>query len=233
MRVTAVIVGAGEGTRMRGSVPKSYLSLGGRPLLCWALDRFVFSPSIGQIVVVVAARELERCRAMLKADSNLAERPWILQSGGATRQESVRKGLAKIGSDCEIVAIHDAARPFVSSSLIDRCVHVANEKGAAVAALPASDTIKIVSSERKIESTPDRDSLWEVQTPQVFRREWIVAAHAWAAAEGVNATDDATLVERTGKAVYVVDGESTNIKITLAQDLVIAEALLREGLVPR
>jgi 2-C-methyl-D-erythritol 4-phosphate cytidylyltransferase len=130
-----------------------------------------------------------------------------------------------------VVVIHDGVRPFISSRLIDRCVEVALQEGAVVVGVPVRDTIKVVSEDRRIRETPPRDSLWEIQTPQAFRTEIIREAFRHAACEGAEATDDAMLVERLGKKVAVLEGQRTNIKITIPEDLVIAEALLREGLV--
>ena len=123
------------------------------------------------------------------------------------------------------MAIHDGARPFVSSSLIDRCVDEAYRVGAVVIGVPVRDTIKVVSEEHWVQATPARNTLWEIQTPQVFRKEVIVAAHDWAAREGIEATDDAMVVERMDKPVFVVPGERTNIKITVPEDLLLAEAM--------
>ena len=225
---TAIIVAAGEGRRIGGEVPKTYLPVCGRPMVLRTLDQFFSAQAIEEVVLVIAADEFLRCETMLRDDSELANRPWILQSGGPTRQQSVKKGLEKIGSDTDIVVIHDGARPFVSPALIDRCVQASRDKGAVVVGVPVRDTIKIVSNDRWVQTTLSRSSLWAIQTPQVFRKQWIVEAHDRAAREAFEATDDAMLVERIGKPVFVVDGESTNIKITTPEDVWFAEALLRE-----
>jgi 2-C-methyl-D-erythritol 4-phosphate cytidylyltransferase len=226
--ITAIIVAAGEGRRIGGEVPKTYLPVCGRPMVLRTLDQFFSAQAIEEVVLVIAADEFLRCETMLRDDSALANRPWILQSGGPTRQQSVKKGLEKIGSDADIVVIHDGARPFVSPALIDRCVQATRDKGAVVVGVPVRDTIKIVSNDRWVQTTLSRSSLWAIQTPQVFRKQWIVEAHDRAAREAFEATDDAMLVERIGKPVFVVDGESTNIKITTPEDVWFAEALLRE-----
>jgi 2-C-methyl-D-erythritol 4-phosphate cytidylyltransferase len=229
MKAVAVIVAAGEGKRFGSPEGKVYIPLCGRAMLLRALDKFCSARHIMQIIVVAAASELSRCEAMLRADPVLKRCPWIVQSGGATRQESVKRGLDKVDADMDVVAIHDGARPFVSAGLIDRCVEAAYDRGAAAAGLPARDTIKFVSEDRWVQSTPDRSALWEIQTPQAFRKKLIIDAHARAAAEGFQGTDDAMLVERTGAAVYMVEGEKTNFKITFPEDLLFAEALIREG----
>jgi 2-C-methyl-D-erythritol 4-phosphate cytidylyltransferase len=229
MRVTAIIVGAGEGKRMGGLVPKSFLPIAGRLLVLRTLDRFFSARSIEKIILVVAGKEMQRSQALLQSDFHLNHRPWTLQVGGATRQKSVRRGLEKLDSDCEIVVIHDAARPLVSASLIDRCVDEASRVGAVVVGLPVKDTIKVVSEEHWVQATPARNSLREIQTPQAFRKELIVQAHDRAFRQAIDATDDSTLVEQMGKPVLVVPGETTNIKITTREDILLAEALLREG----
>jgi 2-C-methyl-D-erythritol 4-phosphate cytidylyltransferase len=231
-QVTALIVGAGEGRRLGGDVPKAYIAIGGRPMVLRTLDRFFSAQTIEQLILVVAARDLTRCEAMLRADAALSRRSWTLQSGGASRQQSVKNGLAKVDPNTDIVVIHDGARPFVTPRLIDRCVEAARNQGAVVVGVPVRDTIKVVAGDRRVQTTPARSSLWEIQTPQVFRREWIIEAHERAAQQAFEATDDAMLVERTGKSVFVLDGETTNIKITTSEDVWLAEALLREGRIP-
>ena len=227
--MTAIVLAAGEGRRVGAALSKSYLPLAGRPLVLRTLDRMFASPRIANVILMVGAADFDRCQTMLRGDPALKDRAWILQIGGATRQESARRGLEKISGAADLVAIHDAARPFVSVELIERCVDAAAAHGAAVPGLPARDTIKIVSPERWIETTPDRAGLWEIQTPQVFARDLIVAAHAKAAQDRMECTDDAMVVERFGKPVFVVEGETTNIKVTVPEDLWFAEALLRQG----
>jgi 2-C-methyl-D-erythritol 4-phosphate cytidylyltransferase len=229
MHTTAIVLAAGEGRRIGGSTSKVFLPLAGRPLLLRTLDRVFSARSIEKVVLVVAANEVSRCETLLRADTALRGHPCILQIGGATRQQSTKRGLEKIGSDTDIVMIHDGARPLVSSSLIDRCVEAAANQGAVVVGLPARDTIKIVSEDRRIQSTPERSFLWEIQTPQVFKREMIVEAHERAERDGVEVTDDAMLVERLGKPVFIIDGERTNFKITVPEDVWLAESLIREG----
>jgi 2-C-methyl-D-erythritol 4-phosphate cytidylyltransferase len=228
MHVTAIIVAAGEGKRLGGPVPKSYVPIAGRPLVLRALDRFFSTRSVEKVVLVVAESEIQTCKTLIQGDLNLRHRALVLQAGGPSRQESVRRGLERLDRDCEIVAIHDGARPFVSPSLIDRCVDEAARAGAVVLGLPLRDTVKVVSASRWVEATPVRETLREIQTPQVFRRELIVEAHRWAVGQGIEATDDAALVEQMGKPVFVLEGERTNIKITVPEDVSLAEALLRD-----
>lgn len=232
MHATAIIVAAGEGKRLGGAISKSLLPIAGRPLVLRTLDRFFSAQCVEKVILVVGGKELGQSRALLEADPNLSRRRWALQAGGASRQESVRRGLEKLEADCEIVAIHDGARPFVSPALIDRCVHETYRTGAVVVGVPAKDTIKVVSPEHWVQRTPARSTLWAIQTPQVFRKEIILEAHERGMREAFEATDDAMLVERIGRPVFLLEGERTNIKVTAPEDVLLAEALVREGRVP-
>lgn len=214
---------------MGGPVSKSFLPIAGRPLILRTLDRFLSTRKIEKAIVVVADQELRQSQELIESDPNLSHRSWVLQAGGRTRQESVRRGLDRLEPDCEIVAIHDGARPFVSSLLIDRCIDEAYRVGSVVIGLPVRDTIKVVSEEHWVQATPARNTLWEIQTPQVFRKEIILQAHDWAVHHGIEATDDSALVEQIGERVFLLEGERANIKITVPDDLLLAEALLREG----
>jgi 2-C-methyl-D-erythritol 4-phosphate cytidylyltransferase len=214
---------------MGGATSKTFLPIAGRPLVLRTLDRFLSARCVEKVILVVPGKELRNSQALIQNDPNPCQRSCVLQAGGATRQESVRRGLEALDSDCEIVAIHDGARPFVSSSLIDHCVNEAYRVGAVVIGVPAKDTIKVVSEEHWVQATPARNTLWEIQTPQVFRKEVIREAHDWAVRQAIEATDDAMLVERIGKPVFLIEGERTNIKITVPEDVLLAEALLRDG----
>lgn len=224
MRINAVIVAAGEGRRMGGAAPKPLLHLAGRPIILHTLVRFA-AASVGKAIVVVPAAERTKFEKCIGA-ADLGGLEWLLTNGGARRQDSVARGLDALDGDCEIVVVHDAVRPLVSPALIDRCVEAAGRDGAAVAGLPASDTIKVVSVDRRIEATPPRDTLWSIQTPQAFRVGLLREAHRRAEIDRFEATDDAMLVERLGEEVVVVEGERSNIKITTPEDLAFAEALL-------
>ena len=226
--MNAVIVAAGEGKRMRGRLPKPFLSLAGRPLILHTLGRFA-SSSVRKVILVAAETELSRCRGLVESDPRLRGLEVVFQAGGVRRQDSVRSGLSRLDPDCEAVVIHDGVRPFISPELIDICIEIASREGAVVVGVPVKDTIKLVRADLRVAETPSRNSLWEIQTPQVFRSEIILEAYNRAQREATEATDDATLVERLGREVTVVAGEATNIKITLPQDLLLAEAMIREG----
>ena len=228
-RTTAIIVAAGEGRRVGGDVPKIYLPVCGRPMVLRTLDRFFSTQTVDEVILVIGVNEFSRCETMLRQDPTLGNRSWTLQTGGGTRQQSVKKGLEKIDAGTDIIVIHDGARPFVSSVLIDRCVEAVQNKGAVVVGVPVRDTIKLVSDDRWVQMTPARSSLWEIQTPQAFRKELIVEAHERASREVVEATDDAMLVEAMGKPVFVLEGGRNNMKITTPEDVWLAETLMREG----
>jgi len=232
MKVNGLIVAAGEGRRLGQSTPKPFLHLAGRPMILHTLDRFAACRSVEKVVLVCAGDEVASCRELVRSDSRLGKLECLVQQGGPRRQDSVGQGMARLDPDCEIVVIHDGARPFISPRLIDQCVEVASKGNSVVVGLPVQDTIKVVSADRRIRNTPSRNTLWNIQTPQAFPVETIREAHLQGARDGVEATDDAMLVERLGKIVQVLEGERTNIKVTFPQDIIFAELLLRAGKVP-
>lgn len=218
-RTAALLLCAGRGERLGHDVPKAMVPLAGRPLFTWALEALQLAPSVDDIVVVGDARVLrELLAASGRASSKIAA--WV--EGGAERQHSVARGLAAAPEGCEVIAVHDGARALVSVDVIERAIAGAREHGAVLAAVPLADTLKRVE-DGVVTATPSRDGLWCAQTPQVFRRDWLVQAHA--AAQEV-ATDDAALVEAAGHPVRVSLGDTANFKITTAADLAAAEALL-------
>jgi 2-C-methyl-D-erythritol 4-phosphate cytidylyltransferase len=217
----AIIVAAGKGERMRG-IDKIFVPLAGKPLLAWTVETFENCSAIDQIVIVLGEHNIE-------TGSKLAdEYGWkkvTFCTGGRERQQSVSNGL-RLLKDCQWVVIHDGARPLVKEALIKIGLAEAKETGAAVAAVPVTDTIKISSEEGFIIGTPPREKLWAVQTPQVFRFDIIEEAHASA---DKKATDDAALVEKLGYTVKLYQGSYNNIKITTPVDLSLAEILLKGG----
>lgn len=195
---------------------KQYLLLEGKPILVHTLEKFERMPEAGEVVLVVGAHDVERCRAYA-AQYGLAKVRVV--AGGAERQHSVLRGLAALGDTAEWVLVHDGVRPFVREEHVRACWRTAMETGAAVLAVPVKDTIKVVDGEGVIASTPERRTLWAIQTPQAFRRAVLEEAHRQAEREGVLGTDDAMLVERLGVKVRVVEADYTNIKITTPEDL--------------
>jgi 2-C-methyl-D-erythritol 4-phosphate cytidylyltransferase len=218
-KVGAVIAAAGESRRMGGR-DKIFAPLGGKPILARVIDAFQKCRPITQIVVVVSEKNLKRCRKLA------AEGRWDKVSdvcaGGKLRQDSVAAGLKRL--NCEWVVIHDGARPLVTKNLIERGLKAAQETGAAVAAIPVTDTIKFADDDRIVHQTPPRQNLWAVQTPQVFRIDIIARAYKRAKGE---VTDDASLVEKLGYKVKLYMGSYDKIKITNADDLALAGVLLK------
>jgi 2-C-methyl-D-erythritol 4-phosphate cytidylyltransferase len=220
---SAVIVAAGRGTRMGTKESKQYLELLGKPILVHTLHIFDRMAEIGEIVLVTGAEDLERCGALVR--ENGLRKVTAIVAGGAERQHSVRIGIA--AASCEWVMVHDGVRPLASPDAIRRVIEAACRHDAAVLAVPVKDTIKQVNADGLIAGTPDRKTLWAIQTPQAFRRELLAACHERAAAEGFLGTDDAMVVERYGHAVAVAEGEYTNIKVTTPDDLAWAAYLLQ------
>jgi 2-C-methyl-D-erythritol 4-phosphate cytidylyltransferase/2-C-methyl-D-erythritol 2,4-cyclodiphosphate synthase len=227
MSIGVIIVAAGRGQRVGGSVPKQFLDLGGRTVLQRSVAAFDAHPRVTDIVVVLPADLVGMGASLI----GTTDHPCRLVAGGARRQDSVAAGLAEMPGAVEIVLIHDAARPFADKGLIDRVIAGVEQSGAALPALPTRDTVKRVDLDRNIvKETIARDDLWLAQTPQGFRRGVLAAVMA-AGAAGADATDDATLAERLGHVVRVVLGEAGNVKITTPADLAAAQA--RVAPVPR
>lgn len=218
-RVGAVIVAAGESRRM-GGIDKVFAPLLGEPLLLHPLRVFNNSPLLDEVALVVAASRVEEARRLV--ERHVLSRVKHVCVGGPRRQDSVRAGLEAL-SRCDWVLIHDGARPCMPLSLIEAGLAAARGTGAAIAAVPVKDTVKVVEGQRVV-STPDRSTLWAIQTPQVFRASLILEAHR-RCQELV--TDDAAMVERLGVPVHVFMGSYDNLKVTTPEDLVVAEAVLR------
>jgi len=220
--VGAVIAAAGESRRMDG-IDKVFALLGGKPVISRVLAALEECEPISQIIVVVNKANLAKCRELIGGE----ERAKSIEvcAGGKRRQDSVAAGLKQL-KDCDWVVIHDGARPLVTRELIEDGLEAARETGAAAAAVPVTDTIKIAGDDRIVRQTPPRQNLWAVQTPQVFRVDLISKAYQKAAGE---VTDDASLVEALGNKVKLYTGSYDNIKITNSSDLLVAEALLKHG----
>ncbi|HVP06857.1 MAG TPA: 2-C-methyl-D-erythritol 4-phosphate cytidylyltransferase [Candidatus Acidoferrum sp.] len=224
MKTYAIIVAAGQSQRLTGAVPKQFREICGRPMLSWTISRFERAASIEKIVVVVAEEHLLYVSQRIVDPYGFTKVQKIV-IGGATRRESVFRGLKSLPLSTQFVAIHDGARPLVAPVDINRVVDVALKDKAAMLAMPASDTVKRVR-DGFVLGTLDRDSLYLAQTPQVFQYDLIMAAHA-EADSSVAVTDDASLVEGRGFKVRVVEPSTPNIKVTTPDDLMIAEAFLR------
>ncbi|MDX2154894.1 MAG: bifunctional 2-C-methyl-D-erythritol 4-phosphate cytidylyltransferase/2-C-methyl-D-erythritol 2,4-cyclodiphosphate synthase [Hyphomicrobiaceae bacterium] len=224
MLTTAVIVAGGQGVRAsRGAgLPKQYARIGGKPVLAWTLDAFCGHPRVDVVQVVINADHEEAYAAVIRG---LAPAPLPPVVGGATRQASVLAGLMALRQMApDLVLIHDAARPFVESAVIDRVINVLAQREAAIAALAVADTLKRAGPDGLVAATVPRDGLWRAQTPQGFRFPAILTAHAKARDAGrLDFTDDAALAEWAGLAVALVPGSEANRKLTTAEDIDMAD----------
>lgn len=210
---------------MGGAVPKQFLALGGQPIILHSLRVLQASSTIDEIILAVPQNEMDYCLKEIVAKHHFTKVTKVVP-GGHERQDSVRHALEAVHDDVDVVVVHDAVRPFLTQRMVEEVVKTAREKGAAIVALPMKDTVKQVGADRVIERTVDRQTLWLAQTPQAFRRDWLLEAHRKAHAEGVRATDDAYLVEWFGHPVSVVEGSGDNIKITRPEDMMIGDAIL-------
>lgn len=227
VKAAAIIPAAGQGKRMGNQLNKQFLSLGGLPLLlrtCLALAQV---QEFRQLIIVARPGEEDEISRLLSSLIQAETRRWQIVTGGEERQHSVWNGLQQIAKETELVAIHDGARPLIQPDTVRAALQEAAEFGAVVVGVPVKDTIKTVDGQGIILATPERKSLWAVQTPQVFRRDWLLTAYYQAWQEGFVGTDDSVLVERAGYRVKMLRGDYTNLKITTPEDLLIAEALLQ------
>lgn len=209
---------------MGGPVAKQFLSLGGQPLIVHSLRVLQASPAVDEIILAVPRSEMEYCLTHIVNPHHFTKVTKVVP-GGQERQDSVRHALEEVQAEADIVLVHDAVRPFLTERMVDDVIRAAKANGGAIIALPMKDTVKQVGADHVIERTIDRRPLWLAQTPQAFRRDWLLAAHRKAHAEGVHATDDAYLVEWAGHPVSVVEGSGENIKVTRPEDLIIGEAI--------
>lgn len=222
----AIILAAGQGKRMAAGCNKQFLTLGDRPVLAQTLAVFEACPDITCCIVVARAEECAYCQREIVQAYHLQKVAAVV-AGGAGRQDSVYQGLKALPKDCNYVVVHDGARPLVTVELIRRVLEAASPEYGAIPGVPVKDTIKRASQEGLVLETPARESLWSVQTPQIFERRQLMAAYEKAMAEGYYGTDDASLVEHIGGAVRIVLGSYENIKLTTPEDLPLAENILR------
>ena len=226
MRVVAIIPAAGQGRRMGESIEKQFLSLRGIPILARTLRVFDQSPEVDGVVLVVAARQRTALQGKV-LEPYPSEKLLRIVDGGPERQDSVARGLEAVPSECELVVVHDGVRPLISVDLLGSVLDAAKIHGAALAAIPARDTVKRAEGEVVV-ATLKREELWLAQTPQAFHTTTLKRAYEQAALTKTTVTDDAALVERLGVSVHLVPGSPDNIKVTTPDDLILAEALLAQ-----
>lgn len=221
MKVCAIIPAAGQGARMGGPVPKQFLQLNGKPVLQYTLDAFEKCGVVDSVILVMPEKDVAGGRANWLGHGIVRD----VVVGGAQRQDSVYNGFKSLPSSTEIAVVHDGVRPFLSPEMIRQTVEAAALHGAAITAIPVSDTIKQVTARGFVERTIDRSGLWRVQTPQAFRYDLLMEAFKNASAKSFYGTDEGALVEFLGKEVKVVTGSELNLKITRPEDLIIGACI--------
>lgn len=231
-KFAAIVLSAGTGSRMKSDIPKQYMDLNGRPVIYYSLKAFEDS-NVESIVLVTGRDDIEYCRKEIVEKYGFTKVKAIV-AGGAERYDSVFEGLKAI-NDCDYVMIHDGARPMLDSNIIERAWKGAVEYRACVVGMPVKDTIRIVGTDGTAISTPDRKSLWQIQTPQAFDYRLIyeayskVLADVKAGKQKANITDDAMIVECASHVkVHMTEGDYCNIKITTPEDIQVAEIFLKK-----
>lgn len=221
-KIGAVIVAAGSGLRF--GERKQFKKLGTKPLYLYSLQRFIDCDLIDEIVLVVPKDLLKTITFGVK---KLNQTPEIkIVAGGKLRQDSVLAGVSTLSNQCEIVCVHDAARPFVSADLIQKTINACENNDGAVAAIPSHDTVKEVNSNNRIKRTIPREKIWLAQTPQAFHRSQLVKALSYAKENKIKVTDESTLLESLDYLIVVVEGDTENFKITIQNDWKLAELIL-------
>lgn len=227
LKTAAIIPAGGAGVRMGSDLAKQFLDFNGKPLLAETLEKFETCRAVDRVIVVAPPGWVDFCRNEVVVAYGLSKVEKVVE-GGVRRQDSVRHGVEALGGHCELVVIHDGVRPCVDPNLIERAVAAARTARAVITALPAKETVKEIDEDGQVSKTHDRRRIWLVQTPQVFRYRDLLAGHRRALAEHWGeVTDDASLMEKMGIPVRVVEGSEDNIKVTTPHDLELAKFLLK------
>jgi len=227
MKASAVIVAAGKGRRFVEERKKQFLPLAGKPILAHTLDKFETSPLIRSIILVVGREDVEYSSKEIVERYHYRKVSQILP-GGPQRQDSVNNGMNGLPEDVDIVVIHDGVRPFVTREMIEESIHGAIRFQAVIFAVPLKDTLKMAHPDGTVLKTLDRESIWQIQTPQTFQTKVMKEALRRAIEDRFIGTDDASLVERLGVKVHILPGSYSNIKITTPEDLLLAHLLIQE-----
>jgi 2-C-methyl-D-erythritol 4-phosphate cytidylyltransferase len=230
-KFAVILPAAGQSSRFRDKEKKPFVNLDGRAVWLRTAEHFVSRKDVVQCIIVIDKNDQEMFRRRYGA--NLAFMNVRIADGGAERFESVANALTLVPDEAEYIAIHDAVRVCITDALIDAVFARATQTGAALLAVPVTDTVKQVDGSQQVKMTQPRQGLWLAQTPQVFRRDWLTAAYADRAKFGKDITDDAQLVEAAGHPVHVVEGALSNIKITMKSDLFLADAILKSQPKPK
>lgn len=228
LKVAVLIAAAGMSNRMKSDINKTFLLIDGKPILSHTINKFEKSKYVDEIIVLARDEEIDYVNENIIAPGNFKKIKAVI-AGGNSRQNSIKNGLKIVGDDIDIILTHDGARPFVHVDTIDSAIESTLELRAVVVGVPVKDTIKSVFDDggTKIYLTPKRSLLWSAQTPQIFYAEDLRRAYIYAEREGIEGTDDSSLVEKYGLQVSMVMGSYDNIKITTPEDLVLAELFRR------
>lgn len=219
-----IIPAAGSGSRLKRDIPKPFIKLAGKPILQHTVEKFLNQQALARIIVATSSNYMHEARLVLQEAVTGSAGTYVIE-GGRERQGSILNALDVIG-DVDLVMIHDAVRPFVTPKQIATCCKAAERADGAIMGVPAKDTIKSLDENGYVMETPDRKYLWQAQTPQVFKKEVLVEAYRKALEDEFMGTDDASLVERLGYSVRMIEGSYANFKITYPVDLQIASILL-------
>lgn len=227
LKIAVIIPAAGTGQRLGYKTGKPYIKLNNKALVSYCLDTFAKTPAITEIIMAVEKTQLQRAKNLVKRQG-LAKVKAVI-CGGETRSKSVFNALNILDKNTDYVLIHDGARPFVSRKLIESCIQAAIKYKAVICAVPCTATIKSADKSLNVIATLDRNSLWQVQTPQAFSYKLIMSAYEKINQKNIDFFDDASLVEKIPHKVKIVPGLNNNIKITTLEDLKLAKAILRAG----
>lgn len=224
-RFAVIIPAAGKGERFGGREKKTFAKLGGKPLFIQTIQLFINRDDVCQTILAIAPEDMDTMKTRYAANLGFMGVKSVL--GGKNRCETVGNAIEIVTDEADYIAVHDAARPCVADSLIDSVFAEAQKSGAAIPAIPITSTLKRVSQSNVVEETMARDGLFLAQTPQVFRRDWIMDAYKKLGEIDEEFTDDAQLVAQAGYAVSIVRGDATNIKITTKSDIALAQSILK------
>lgn len=224
--VNAIITAAGSGTRMGTQITKQFIKVGKMTILERTIRKILNSKYIDNIILVIKKDEEKEINGLINGLN--INKTITLTYGGNSREESTFNGIKSLDKNTDIVLMHDGARPFIRTELLDRMIEATDEHRAIICAVPAKDTIKIITNDMKVKSTPERSRLYMVQTPQIFDYKLILKAYESVDYNSSRITDDASLIEAIGEEVYVYHGDYNNIKITTNEDLVLANILAQE-----
>lgn len=229
-KVTAVIAAAGSSNRMKSSINKTFIKINGLPVIMHTIDKFQKSIYVDEIILAAKSDEIDYLRDVILPLGDTSKVKCIVE-GGSSRQETIKNCLKRINDDVDVVLTHDGARPFVHVETIDNAIEEVLNKRAVVVSVPVKDTIKSVVDDGSniVHLTPNRSLLWAAQSPQVFFKEDLINAYEYCESEGIEGTDDSSLVEKYGVKVHVIWGTYDNIKLTTPEDLVLAELFIKSG----